>query len=114
MSRRSIRCFEQGVLAEDPPFDRPDLRISRLTFHVGTRDAGCAYEFMSDLARRLRNRVQLTTDGHAAYLTAVDDAFGRAIDYSMLIKLYGEGENERRYSPPKCIGTPTHRIRGNP
>jgi hypothetical protein len=50
------------------------------TFHVGTRDAGCAYEFMVDVASRLRGRIQLTTDGHAAYLSAVAGAFGHAID----------------------------------
>ncbi len=83
-------------------------------FHVGTRDAACAYEFMSDVANRLRGRVQLTTDGHLAYLNAVRDAFGRDIDYSMLIKLYGEGVNEGRYSPPKCIGIREERILGYP
>ncbi len=70
------------------------------SFHVGTRDAGCAYEFMVDLAGRLRGRIQLTTDGHAAYLNAVRDAFGRDIDYAMLVKLYGEAAGEEhRYSP---------------
>jgi IS1 family transposase len=85
------------------------------SFHIGTRDAGCAYEFMSDLASRLRGRVQLTTDGHAAYLNAVRDAFGRDIDYSMLIKLYGESvDKEGRYSPPTCIGTRREDIIGHP
>ncbi len=85
------------------------------SFHVGTRDADCAYEFISDLASRLRGRVQLTTDGHAAYLNAVRDAFGRDIDYAMLIKQYGPaiGE-EHRYSPPECIGTRIEEIIGHP
>jgi IS1 family transposase len=77
------------------------------SFHVGTRDAWCAYHFMTDLAKRLSNRVQLTTDGHHAYLGAVYEGFGTEIDYAMLIKLYGpspEGGPETRYSPPKCIG----------
>jgi IS1 family transposase len=85
------------------------------SFHVGTRDAGCAYEFMTDLASRLQGRVQLTTDGHSAYLNAVRDAFGRDIDYAMLIKLYGESvDKEGRYSPPTCIGTRTDEIIGYP
>lgn len=85
------------------------------SFHVGTRDAACAYEFMSDLASRLRGRIQLTTDGHSAYLSAVEGAFGRNIDYAMLIKQYGEpiGE-EHRYSPAECIGTRIEEIMGHP
>src|SRR5256886_3642435 len=64
-------------------------------FHVGTRDAWCAWHFMQDLAARLRNRVQLTTDGHHAYLSAVGQTFGQDIDFAQLIKIYGtvpEGE----------------------
>jgi IS1 family transposase len=84
-------------------------------YHVGTRDAGCAAEFMNDVASRLAGRVQLTTDGHRAYLEAVDYAFGGAIDYAMLVKLYGaEPAGEARYSPPKCIGTRRDAISGNP
>ena len=84
-------------------------------FHVGTRDAGCASEFMQELAPRLRGRVQLTTDGHKAYLEAVHNGFGREIDYAMLVKLYGaEPSDEARYSPPKCIGTRTEVKCGDP
>jgi len=54
------------------------------SFLVGSRDGGCAYEFMQDLASRLANRVQLTTDGHGPYLRAVEEAFGADIDYAML------------------------------
>ena len=72
---------------------------------LGTRDAGAAYTFIEDLASRLTHRVQLTTDGHNAYLDAVYDAFGGEVDYSMLVKLYGaEHMGPGRYSPPKCIG----------
>src|SRR5687767_2086191 len=60
-----------------------------LTWLVGSRDAGSAYEFMQDVAGRLRNRVQLTTDGHKPYLNAVEDAFGADIDYAVLQKIYG-------------------------
>ncbi len=87
-----------------------------VAYHVGTRDAGCAYEFMTDLASRLSTRVQLTTDGHKAYLTAVADAFGPSgVDYAMLVKLYGAVDpGAARYSPPKCIGANLNPIAGNP
>jgi hypothetical protein len=82
---------------------------------IAGRDAGAAHEFMSDLAGRLRNRVQLTSDGHRAYLDAVDAAFGADIDYAQLVKLYGEDpESERRYSPAHCIGTIPTIIMGRP
>ncbi len=84
-------------------------------FHIGTRDAWCACEFMTDLAKRLRGRVQLTTDGHRAYLEAVHAGFGVDIDYAMLVKLYGtEPAGEARYSPPKCIGTRMEVKQGDP
>src|SRR6267378_3214274 len=66
---------------------------------VGQRDAGCAYHFIHDLKARLANRVQLTTDGNKAYLSAVEDAFGSEIDYAMLVKMYGqERGREAHYS----------------
>src|SRR5882672_6549465 len=68
-----------------------------------------------DLASRLANRVQLTTDGHRVYLQAVEDAFGSAIDYAMLIKLYGnDSEPEKRYSPAECIGCREIGVMGQP
>lgn len=82
---------------------------------VGGRDAGAAYELMSNLEGRLTSRVQLTTDGHKAYLSAVDSVFGIGIDYAMLVKLYGEDPSaEKRYSPAKCIGIEEHTITGHP
>ena len=86
-------------------------------WHVGTRDAEAAYEFMTDVADRLANRVQLTTDGHAAYLSAVDAAFSRTtgVDYAQLVKIYGTSpEAQRRYSPPICLGAQKSEIRGTP
>ncbi|MBI2963404.1 MAG: IS1 family transposase, partial [Deltaproteobacteria bacterium] len=79
-------------------------------------DAAAAFEFMTDLARRLANRVQLTTDGHGAYLDAVDFAIGfHQIDYAMLIKRYGTPEGaEKRYSPPECVGVDARVISGDP
>jgi IS1 family transposase len=83
---------------------------------VGSRDAGCATELMQDLAGRLSGRVQLTTDGLKAYVTAVEDAFGGEVDFAQLVKLYGptpEG-GERRYSQPDCIGSQKHAVTGKP
>ena len=83
---------------------------------IGTRDADAGTVFMVDLASRLANRVQLTTDGHRAYLSAVETAFGRDIDYSQLIKLYGRAQEERdtRYSPAQCIAIEKNVIQGKP
>ncbi len=72
---------------------------------------------MTDLADRLSNRVQLTTDGYRPYLTAVEGAFGNEIDYAMLHKIYGPpaGQvNERRYSPAVCNGIDVKVIQGDP
>ncbi len=83
---------------------------------IGNRDASCAYHFMHDLAARLSHRVQLTTDGHSAYLSAVEDAFGCEIDYAQLVKIYGnvsEG-GEVRYSPAVCMGARKAHITGKP
>ena len=82
---------------------------------VGGRDAGYATEFMQDLAGRLANRVQLTSDGHRAYISAVEDAFGADIDYAMLVKHYGDApEGQRRYSPAVCTGATRMRVTGDP
>jgi IS1 family transposase len=82
---------------------------------IGTRGSETAYAFMQDLAGRLAHRVQLTTDGHRAYLDAVETAFGTEIDYAMLVKLYGnDSESETRYSPAECIGCRTVVISGDP
>ena len=85
------------------------------TFLVGSRDAGSAFEFMQDLASRLSGRVQLTTDGLKAYLSAVEDAFGGQIDYAQLVKIYGASpDGEHRYSPAECIGAEKHAVTGCP
>ena len=85
------------------------------TWRIGSRDLQTATEFMQDLAGRMKNRIQLTTDGHRVYLDAVDNAFGSEVDFSQLIKLYGnEVEREVRYSPAQCTGTRKVRIIGKP
>lgn len=84
---------------------------------VGGRDAGYATEFMNDLKERLANRVQLTTDGHRAYLDAVWDAFGADVDYAQLVKMYGEPKEtgaERKYSPSVFNGASKRKVQGNP
>lgn len=83
---------------------------------VGTRDGGAAYHFIHDLKARLANRVQLTTDGHKAYLNAVEDAFGSEVDYAMLIKIYGAAPEggEVRYSPAQCMGARKATQMGSP
>ena len=87
-------------------------------WHVGGREGRDAWVFMKDLASRLANRVQLTTDGHRPYLEAVDSAFGSEIDYAMLQKLYGpvdySKEARRRYSPAECVGAEKKVIQGQP
>ncbi|HEX8817731.1 MAG TPA: IS1 family transposase [Terriglobales bacterium] len=85
-----------------------------ISYLVGGRDLGWAKEFMRDCASRIRNRVQITTDGHRPYLEAVEDAFGADIDYAQLQKIYGVVENETRYSPAKCIGCEMKVVSGNP
>jgi IS1 family transposase len=86
-----------------------------LSWLAGRRDAGCATEFLQDVASRLANRVQLTTDGHKMYLTAVPDAFAEDIDYAQLVKIYGsDPEGATRYSPAQCLGTKREPVIGTP
>jgi len=87
-----------------------------VSYLVGGRDGGWAKDFMEDCASRIRNRVQITTDGHRAYLDAIENAFGADIDYAMLQKIYGASSDEetRRYSPARCIGADMKVISGNP
>jgi IS1 family transposase len=84
-------------------------------WYVGGRTATDAMEFMQDVASRLDNRVQLTTDGLNSYLVAVDRAFAGDIDYAMLHKIYGdEPQPQKRYSPAKCIGVEGRVVTGDP
>jgi IS1 family transposase len=86
-----------------------------VSWMLGRRDAGTAFVFVQDLAGRLSNRVQLTTDGHRAYLSAIEDNFGADIDYAMLVKLYGnDSSNDTKYSPAECIGCREVVVTGRP
>src|SRR6202171_966427 len=86
------------------------------SWRVGDRSGATAIEFVCDLSRRLANRVQLTSDGHRAYLEAVEAAFGADVDYAQLVKLYGASSDSAkgRYSPAECCGAIKTPIEGKP
>lgn len=85
------------------------------SWHIGSRNLSNATFFMKDLSSRLKDKVQLTTDGHRMYLDAVENTFGSEVDFSQLIKIYGSNpESETRYSPAECIGIEKNNIQGNP
>jgi IS1 family transposase len=91
-----------------------------ISWMIGGRDGDTDNIFIQDLKDRLANRVQLTTDGHRPYLTAVEKAFDQDVDYAMLVKLYGRDSDvplvssQRRYSAPEIIGTRYTPITGAP
>ncbi len=87
-----------------------------VSFFVGSRDSDCAKWFMDDVAARLATRVQLTSDGHKAYLEAVEGAFGADVDYAQLVKLFGASPDSTkgRYSPSECTGIKEMLIEGKP
>lgn len=86
-----------------------------VSYLVGGRDGGWAHDFMDDCSSRIRNRVQITTDGNHTYLDAVEEAFGADIDYAMLQKIYGAPDiPDTRYSPAQCIGCDMKVVSGNP
>lgn len=88
------------------------------SWRLGDRSGMTAIDFMDDLRPRLANRVQLTSDGHKAYLEAVEGAFGGDVDFAQLIKIYGSEEKgkgaDRKYSPSECVGIRKRRIEGRP
>jgi IS1 family transposase len=107
---------EQGVCGDVWTFTAIEAQSKLvISWMVGRRDAGCATEFLRDVESRLANRVQLTTDGHKMYLTAVADAFANDIDYAQLVKVYGsDPEGATRYSPAQCLGTKREPVIGSP
>ncbi len=120
-----VGCKQKNVRLEDKVTGRCDAwtwtAICADTkvipcWHIGRRDADAALLFMRDLASRLATRVQLTTDGHKAYLTAVESAFGwNGVDYAMLVKLYGATPSgQTRYSPAELISIEKTWIMGKP
>lgn len=121
-----VGCKEKNLPAEErETFGRGDVWTwtaldadtkLMVTWFVGDRDPQSAFEFMSDVKARLTKRVQLTTDGHRAYLNAVNDTLGEDVDYAMLVKMYGLGPAgaERTYSPSICTGAKKVTITGAP
>jgi IS1 family transposase len=86
-----------------------------LSYFVGDRSGESAMILMDDLRDRIANRVQITTDGHKAYLEAVEGAFGDDVDFAQLVKLYGPTiAAPGRYSPAECTGAKKTRVTGNP
>lgn len=87
------------------------------SYRVGKRDSVTAKAFMNDLAGRLKNRIQLSSDALAAYVDAVEESFGADVDYGQVVKTYERGESdtpERRYSPAKLVKVYTEAIMGDP
>ena len=85
------------------------------SWRIGGRDSATACEFVSDLAARLKNRVQITSDGHKPYLQAIEGAFGSEVDFVQLIKIYGETvDGQKRYSSAECIGADKSKVIENP
>lgn len=85
------------------------------SWRIGSRDADAALDFISDLGARMADRIQLTSDGHKAYIEAVEQTFGDDVDYAMLVKMYGETvEGQKRYSPAQCTGAVKRKMAGNP
>jgi len=87
-----------------------------VSFFIGGRDGDCAKWFIDDVASRRANRVRLTSDGHKAYLDAVEGAFGADVDYAQLVKLFGASpdSSKGRYSPAECTGIKKIPIEGKP
>lgn len=84
-------------------------------FHVGSRDRKDALAFVQNVASRMRNRVQISTDGLRAYVDAIEQTFGADVDYGQIVKVYGHEEtDQRRYSPPEVISSEKTIITGNP
>lgn len=87
-----------------------------VSYLVGGRDSGWGQEFMDDCASRINSRLQITTDGHRVYMDAIESAFGADVDYAQLQKIFGapSEEDNRRYSPARCIGCDMKVVSGNP
>lgn len=116
---KNVAPADKGVLGHGDVYTWTALDADTklmVSYLVGKRDADYAQVFMQDVAGRLANRVQLTTDGHQPYLNAVADAFGNDIDYAMLVKHYGTGSvtDQRRYSPAQLIEAEKRDINGSP
>lgn len=116
---RNVAPEDKGVLGHGDVYTWTaicaDTKLM-VSYMVGKRDVDYATAFMKDVASRLANRVQLTTDAHKPYLRAVEKAFAGEVDYAQLIKVYGDApiKDQRRYSLPDIKGTTLGVVSGNP
>jgi len=112
----TIEKMEAGICGDVWTFTAIEAQTKLvISWMVGRRDAGCATAFLQDVAARLSNRIQLTTDGHKMYLDAVPDTFAFDIDYAQLIKVFGsDPEGQKRYSPAQCLGIRKLELLGSP
>lgn len=114
---RNVSPADKGVLGHGDAYTwtaiDADTKLA-ISWLVGRRDNAYAEAFIADLASRLAERIQLTTDGHGPYIGAVEKVFGGAIDYAMLVKIYEGQDDERRYSPAGFVKAEKRRITGTP
>ena len=116
---KNVAPEDKGVLGHGDAYTwtaiDSDTKLA-VSWLVGRRDAEYAEAFIADLASRLEDRIQLTTDGHGVYVNAIEKAFGGAVDYAMLVKVYeGAGiMDQRRYSPSRFVSADKRRINGSP
>lgn len=120
MKQKNVAPWREGVLGYGDVWTWTaicaDTKIVP-TWLVGQRSAFYARKFIEDLSGRLAVRPQITTDGLKLYIKPIENAFGSEVDYSMLVKLYGEAygnQQERRYSSGQCCGTITGTVCGDP
>ena len=115
--QKNVPAHEQGSAGDVWTWTALDADTKLIcNWLVGGRDTEYAYAFIEDLQDRLTNRVQLTTDGHGAYLSAIDQTFGLDIDHAQLVKLYGDAPeaSKGKYSPAECTGAKKTRVAGKP
>lgn len=116
---KNVAPEDKGILGHGDAYTwtaiDADTKLA-ISWLVGHRDVECAEAFVADLASRLDDRIQLTTDGYGVYVNAIEKAFGGAVDYAMLVKVYeGMGTMEqRRYSPSRFVSADKRRINGSP
>lgn len=116
---KNVAPEDKGILGHGDAYTwtaiDADTKLA-ISWLVGRRDNESAEAFIADLASKLAGRIQLTTDGYGPYIGAIEKAFGGAVDYAMLVKIYeGEGQqDQRRYSPAGFVKAEKRRINGDP
>ena len=115
--QRNVRAADNAKLVGDQwTYLATDAETKLIpTFMVGKRDAATTNAFIADVAKRLRSRVQISTDGLRTYINAIADAFGDDVDYAQIVKTYeAESAGPGRYSPPRVTATEKTPIIGQP